>query len=86
VNLWGSEVNWRTALAYDAAQALIAAIRQDASRTGIQQALATPSFAAQGATGSINFSPVGDREEIVQLVTIAPVTPQKNIYTFKPLN
>lgn len=86
VQLWGSEANWRTALAYDAAQALIAAIGQDASRAGIQQALSTPSFSAQGATGSIHFSPVGDREEIVQLVTVAPVASQKNIYTFKPLN
>lgn len=86
VNLWGSEVNWRTALAYDATQALIAAIRQDASRAGIQKALSTPSFSAQGATSSINFSPVGDREQLVQLVTIIPDEPQKNIYKFKPLN
>jgi branched-chain amino acid transport system substrate-binding protein len=42
--LWGGEVNWRTAMAYDAAKALIAAIGRNPSRSGVQQALSASAF------------------------------------------
>jgi eukaryotic-like serine/threonine-protein kinase len=74
--LWGQQasVNWRTALAYDATQALVAAIRSDSSRTGVRRALAQPTFTATGATGSVHFLPSGDRESRILLMTIVPST------------
>jgi branched-chain amino acid transport system substrate-binding protein len=68
--LWGAEVNWRTAMAYDATEALIAAIAQNPSRTGVQQALSSPDFTTEGAAGTIRFLPSGDRNQAAQLVTI----------------
>jgi branched-chain amino acid transport system substrate-binding protein len=68
--LWGGDVNWRTAMTYDAAQALIAGLSQSPSRTGVQQALRASGFAADGATGKVSFLPSGDRNQAVQLVTI----------------
>ncbi len=64
-SLWGGEVNTRTALAYDAARALIKALEMpQPSREGMQKTLASPDFSAYGATGTIQFeSPKnGDRK------------------------
>lgn len=58
---WGGTVNWRTANSYDAAQAIIAGLQKSATRNGLQKALRTPSFAAPGAGGLIQFLPSGDR-------------------------
>jgi branched-chain amino acid transport system substrate-binding protein len=44
--LWNAEVSWRTALAYDAAIALIAGLGRNPTRTGIQQALSASDFSA----------------------------------------
>jgi branched-chain amino acid transport system substrate-binding protein len=68
--LWGAEVNWRTAMAYDATEALIAAIAQNPGRMGVQQALSSPDFATEGAAATIRFLPSGDRNQAAQLVTI----------------
>lgn len=68
--LWGGEVNWRTAMAYDAAEALIAAIGNNPSRVGVQKSLSASDFSAQGASGTIRFLPSGDRNKAAQLVTI----------------
>ena len=68
--LWGAEVNWRTALSYDAAKALIAGIEQNPSRTGVQQTLSASNFSETGAAGAIQFLPSGDRNQAIQLVTI----------------
>ncbi len=68
--LWGGEVNWRTAMAYDATTALAAAIATNPSRQGIQQALAGGDFQADGATSAVRFLPSGDRNQAVQLVTV----------------
>lgn len=72
--LWGGDVNWRTAMAYDATQALIAALQTspNPSRQSIQQALSQTGFTTQGAAGTIRFLPSGDRNQPVQLVTIEP--------------
>ncbi len=69
--LWGGDVNWRTVMTYDATQALIAGLRQSPSRLGVQQALKTNGFTADGATGSVAFLPSGDRNQSVQLVTVS---------------
>ena len=68
--LWGGDVNWRTALAYDATKALMAGIGRNPSRSGVQQALSAADFSAAGAAGDIKFLASGDRNQAVQLVTI----------------
>ena len=83
--LWGREVNWRTAMAYDATKALIAGIGRNPSRTGVQQALSASDFSATGATGAIRFLPSGDRNQAVQLVTIQPGTRTSFGYEFIPV-
>jgi branched-chain amino acid transport system substrate-binding protein len=70
--LWGREVNWRTALAYDAAKALIAGIERNPTRTAVQQALSSSDFSATGSSGEIKFLPSGDRNRAVQLVKVQP--------------
>lgn len=84
-NLIGSQqvsVNWRTALTYDATQALIAAIRNHPTRKGVQRSLSSSNFSVTGSTGIVSFRPTGDREAAVQLVVVKST---KNGYQFKPL-
>lgn len=83
--LWGGDVNWRTAMAYDATIALIAAIERNPSRTGVQQALSAPDFSANGAAGDIKFLPSGDRNRPVQLVRIQPGNRTSFGFEFVPL-
>ena len=70
--LWGGAVNWRTAMAYDAAQALIAAIERSPTRIGVQKLLSDPHFSAPGACDQIHFLPSGDRLKQIELVKIQP--------------
>lgn len=83
--LWGGEVNWRTALAYDATKALIAAMEVNPTRSGLQAALSSPNFRATGASGEIRFLPSGDRNQNVQLVTVEPGTRTNFDYEFVPI-
>ncbi len=84
-DLWGGEVNWRTAMAYDATKALITAIGRNPSRMGVQQALSASNFSAPGAAGPVKFLPSGDRNQAVQLVTIQPGTRTSFGYEFIPV-
>ncbi|AFZ12973.1 amino acid/amide ABC transporter substrate-binding protein, HAAT family [Crinalium epipsammum PCC 9333] len=85
-SLWdGATVNWRTALAYDATEALIKAIERNPTRTGIQQALSSPDFSPTGASGSIGFLASGDRNSSVQLVKIVPGNRSGTGYDFVPV-
>ncbi|MDJ0552780.1 MAG: ABC transporter substrate-binding protein [Microcystis sp. M49637_WE12] len=70
--LWQGDVNWRTATAYDATQALIAGIKGESSREGVQQALRSSNFSVPGATNPVRFLPSGDRNQSVQLVVVKP--------------
>lgn len=70
--LWQGDVNWRTATAYDATQALIAGIKAESSREGVQQALRSSDFSVPGATNPVRFLPSGDRNQSVQLVVVQP--------------
>ncbi|MCT7948459.1 ABC transporter substrate-binding protein [Ancylothrix sp. C2] len=70
--LWGGSVNWRTALAYDATQAIIAAFKGGSSRESLQKTLSSLNFSTEGATGRIQFLPSGDRNGASQLVKIVP--------------
>lgn len=83
--LWIGNVNWRTAMAYDATKALIAAIERDPTRTGVQQALMAPNFSASGASGTVQFMPSGDRSAPVQLVKIVPGQQSGTGYDFVPV-
>jgi ABC-type branched-subunit amino acid transport system substrate-binding protein len=89
-NLWGEPVNWRTALAYDAAEALITAIQKSPTRNGIRTTLSKPDFIAKGAIQSFSFSTEGDRETKIALVKVTPTrSTSKNKagqqYEFQPV-
>ncbi|MBD2102191.1 ABC transporter substrate-binding protein [Leptolyngbya sp. FACHB-261] len=83
--LWGGDINWRTALSYDAVQALRVALAKARSRAEVEQVLAAPGFTASGATGPINFLPSGDRNGGAVLVRIEPGNRSKTGYDFVPL-
>jgi branched-chain amino acid transport system substrate-binding protein len=70
--LWGGDVNWRSAMAYDATQALIAAITTSPSprSSEVAQVLSRPGFSTSGASGTVRFLPSGDRNQAAELVTI----------------
>ncbi|EGK84345.1 ABC transporter substrate-binding protein [Microcoleus vaginatus PCC 9802] len=58
---WGGVVNWRTAMSFDATQAVIAGLRQSNTREGLQQALRNPNFSTPGSSEDVKFLPTGDR-------------------------
>lgn len=81
--LWGGDVSWRTAMSYDATQALIEAIKQSDSRSGVQAALLDPGFAAEGVEEPIQFqSTTGDRDGSPKLVTVGPNPQSPGEYRF----
>ncbi|MGE5659679.1 MAG: ABC transporter substrate-binding protein [Actinomycetota bacterium] len=82
--LWGGSVNWRSAIAYDATQALIAGLRQANTRSQLQQVLRKPEFQAQGTAGPIQFLPSGDRVGTAVLVQVQPGA--KSGYDFVPIS
>jgi branched-chain amino acid transport system substrate-binding protein len=83
--LWGGDVSWRTAMAYDATVALIAALEKNPTRSGVQQALSSSEFSTTGASGVIRFLPSGDRTAPVQLVKIVPGKRSRTGYDFEPV-
>jgi len=84
--LWGGEVNWRSAMAYDATMALIAALEENPSRSGVQEALSSPDFSPQGAARRIRFTEDGDRNQPIQLVKIVSAEPGGDFsYKFVPI-
>lgn len=87
-SLWRKEeVSWCTAFTYDATRALITALKkqQQPNRIGVQQALAAPTFQANGATGDIHFDDSGDRlESKIQLVQVVPANTSDSGYIFSP--
>lgn len=69
--LWGGDVSWRSALAYDAISAIITGLKQgEITRQGLQQTLSNLKFSSKGATGEIKFLPSGDRNGAVILVKV----------------
>lgn len=85
--LWGGEVNWRTAMAYDATKALITAIKSSSqpTRIGIQKTLSDPHFIASGANNQINFLPSGDRPKQIELVKVYESQNVSFDYIFMPI-
>ncbi len=60
--LWGADVNWRTAMAYDATQAIIKGLDNSQNRAGLKATLSAKGFSANGANGPIQFLTSGDRQ------------------------
>ena len=81
---WNGTVNWRTATAYDATQALIRAIAMNspATRENIQSTLRSGSFSAIGAGSEIRFLSTGDRSSKAILVQIKA---KGSTYEFVPV-
>lgn len=69
---WGGRVNWRTAMSYDAVQTIVAGLKQNNRRDGLQKVLSSPQFFATGATGKIQFLPSGDRNGSSIVVRVQP--------------
>ena len=84
--LWGGDVNWRTAMAYDAVKAIAQGLSQEPTRTGIQQSLSQSNFGFEGASGRVKFLASGDRNSPVELVTIQPGKRSPYGYDFVPLD
>lgn len=91
-SLWGGDINWRTALSYDAFQALQAAqsigkvtpTMGTQGRQALDQALAAQNFTAKGTTGAISFLPSGDRNGSVLLVKVQPGSRSGTGFDFVP--
>jgi branched-chain amino acid transport system substrate-binding protein len=83
--LWGGDINWRTAMAYDATEALIAAIKRNPTREGVREALSASDFSAPGAAGEVRFLASGDRNKAALLVTIKKGDRSGFGYDFVPL-
>lgn len=87
-SLWGAEVNWITALTYDATQAFIEAMKMstNVNRRSIQEALASDEFRFEGATGNVRFRQNGDRQGRAQLVEVLPDERSSYGYDFVPVS
>jgi ABC-type branched-subunit amino acid transport system substrate-binding protein len=86
---WGGEVNWRTALVYDATITLITALQSlpQANRIDVKNALNDPKFQASGATGVISFASDRERkEQVVELVKVVPSKCSPYGFRFVPVN
>jgi branched-chain amino acid transport system substrate-binding protein len=84
--LWGGEVNWRSAMAFDATTSLIEALKKNPTRDGVQAALASPDFKVTGAANEVKFLPSGDRNQAIQLVKVQKGTRTSFGYEFVPVN
>lgn len=81
--LWGGDVNWRTAMAYDATKAIIGSFKLSSSRQDVQKSLFNPSFYAEGASDKVTFIPSGDRNVQGTLIRIQPGKESGTGYVFK---
>ena len=66
---WGGQVNWRTAMTYDAVTAIAQGLKKGNNRSELQLALTHADFTVNGATGKFQFEH-GDRLGQVQLAYI----------------
>ncbi|WOB44813.1 amino acid ABC transporter substrate-binding protein [Thermoleptolyngbya oregonensis NK1-22] len=84
--LWGATVNWRTATAYDATQAIAEGLlRAGNSRSTLQQALTSPDFAATSAgKGAVRFLDTGDRRLTPVLVQVQRI--ESGSYRFRAID
>ncbi|PZV17388.1 MAG: hypothetical protein DCF20_06005 [Pseudanabaena sp.] len=85
IALWGGSVNWRTAMSYDATQAIASGLQQSDSREDLQKTLSSSSFSAIGASGKIQFRKTGDRSGRGILVKVEPGNQSGTGYDFVPI-
>ncbi|MBW4510004.1 MAG: ABC transporter substrate-binding protein [Scytonematopsis contorta HA4267-MV1] len=77
-SIWNADVDWKTAMTYDATQALITALKKNPTRNGVQEALSSAEFQTPGVSDTIRFIPSsGDRIAKVQLVQIKKISDGK---------
>jgi len=94
--LWGGAVNWRTAMAYDATQAIAGGLQQaiatsvqpNPTRDGLRDALRSADFSVKGASGTIRFIQSGERQIASGFGVVVQVRPAPGSqfgYDFVPL-
>ena len=81
--LWGGQVNWRTATAYDATRAIIQGLEKASTRSELQATLRNPDFSTMGAGDVVKFLPTGDRSSRPILVQVRST---KTKYDFTLVN
>jgi hypothetical protein len=85
---WLGGVNWRTAMSFDATQALIKALSSSASRTTVLQNLKNTNLSASETAGeALIFEPTGDRQAYPILVQAVRSSggPSGSPFAFKPI-
>lgn len=78
-------MNWRTAAAYDATRALIAALKPGMTRSDLQQTLRRAEFSATGAGEDVQFLPSGDRLGNSLLLQVQPTATGYEFIPIRPL-
>jgi branched-chain amino acid transport system substrate-binding protein len=78
------DVNWRTAMSYDATQAILKALEKSPSPEGLRAQLADETFKADGVLGqdSVSFKGSGDRSNS-GIGVLVKVANEGNRYTFE---
>lgn len=83
--LWKADVSWRSAMTYDASQALVTALQKASSREEVQATISDPNFTADGVSGTIKFQKnTGDRDGSPLLVTVGEHNENPGSYRFVP--
>ena len=85
---WLGGVNWRTAMSFDATQALIKALSSSASRTTVLQNLKNTNLSASETAGeALIFEPTGDRQAYPIFVQAVRSSggPSGSAFAFKPI-
>lgn len=68
---WGGDVNWRTAMSYDAAQSFLAALSENVSRDSILANLKTVTLSESETSGEVlQFTEEGERQSEPLLVEV----------------
>jgi len=86
---WLGQVNWRTAMSFDATQALINALSDQASRSTVLENLRNTSLPSAETSGdSLQFESTGDRQGdpiLVQAVKGGKNAPKGTEFSFQPI-
>lgn len=85
IKYWGGAVNWRTATAYDATQAIIQGLKSSRTRSKLQSVITQSDFVVNGVTGKFRFDR-GDRLGQTLLVYITESDTNSQQYQFAPLD
>jgi branched-chain amino acid transport system substrate-binding protein len=84
--IWGGNVSWRTAMAYDATMVINKGLQQAKTRKELQKVLRSENFSFDGASGKVQFLPLsGDRKSDVTLIKVEPSSQSLTGYDFVPL-